>query len=91
MMELELKVKELEDKHDELETLYDSLHETTKKQLDENDVRTIVDQLLIEKGFMTQTDVDKKISQSQLQLIKWVIGTGLTTIAVLGSLIKFFM
>lgn len=91
MKDFELKVKELEARHDELESLYDNLHDTSQKQLNENDVRIIFDKLLTEKKLMTETEVEKKLSQSQLQTIKWIVGTGISTIAIIVGVFKIFI
>ena len=95
MKNLELKIKELEMKIEELENLQDNLQEnfqdSVKNQLDHNDVRTLVDQLLKEKEFATFSDLEQEISKNQVQLIKWIVGTGISAVSIIFGLIELLM
>ncbi|MFZ3577478.1 hypothetical protein [Virgibacillus sp. DJP39] len=94
MDELEKKIRELETKLlDEIENMENSIKNSKKDefQLDSNDVRAIIDQLLTEKGFVTQTELEQKVDQKHLQLIKWIVGTGLSSIAIVFSLVRYII
>ncbi|MBM7660926.1 tetrahydromethanopterin S-methyltransferase subunit B [Bacillus mesophilus] len=91
MEELELKVKELEMKIDELESLQENYQESLTHSLDENDVHALVDELIAEKELITQADLEKSMSKAHLQMIKWVVGTGISSVALLLGLLRIFM
>lgn len=86
MERIELKIRELEMKLEELEILQENIHETVKNQLDNNDVRTLLEQVLAEKRFATHSDMEQRISASQIQLIKWIMGTGISTVSIIIAL-----
>ncbi|MBT2638637.1 hypothetical protein [Bacillus sp. ISL-39] len=89
MKEIELKIKELEMKIEELESLQENFQVTIQSQLDNNDVRTLMNQILNEKDFVTTPDMEKSLSKSQVQLIKWIVGTGISTISIVVGLFEF--
>ncbi len=91
MRELEVKIKEIEMKIEELQLQQETIKETIEEHMDESEVRVIVDQLLSEKELMTRADLEQKTSETQLQLIKWAVGTAISTGAVLFGLIRFFI
>lgn len=86
MDDIGLKVKELEMKIEELESLQENFQETVQNQLDNNDVRTLMEQVLAEKRFATRSEVEQRVSDSQVQLIKWIVGTGISTISIILAL-----
>lgn len=86
MENIELKILELEMKIEELEILQENFHDTIKNQLDNNDVRTLLEQMLAEKRFATYSDMEQKMSANQVQLIKWIIGTGISTVSIIIAL-----
>jgi hypothetical protein len=87
--ELELKVKELEMKIDELESLQENYQESLTNPLDENDVHALVDELIADKELVTQSDLEKSLSKAHLQMIKWVVGTGVSSVALLFGLLRY--
>lgn len=87
---LEEKVHDLEMKVQELEQQLEHLEEFHSNHLDENDVRAVVDQLFLDKQISTKEDIEGKINTSHLQLIKWIIGTGISVGAVVVSILRFF-
>ena len=82
MKDLLLKIKELEYQIDNVEGKHSN-------HLDENDVRALVDKILTEKEYVTQKEVDRKTTESHLQLIKWIIGTGLSATAIIVTIVGF--
>ncbi|WP_226678548.1 hypothetical protein [Mesobacillus jeotgali] len=70
MDELELKVKELEIKIEELESMQENFQESIQDQLDNNEVRTLIDLMVDEKGYVTTPDKEQRLSKSQVLLIK---------------------
>ncbi len=84
-----LKVKELEMKMEELEALLENVQDSVQQQLDHDDIRTTVNQVLDEKELVTSSDLEQRISQSQVQLIKWIVGTGISTISIIIALLQF--
>lgn len=91
MKNLELKIKELEMKIEELESMQENFQDSVQNQLDNNDVRSIVDQLLKEKEFTTYSDLEQEISKNQVQLIKWIVGTGISAVSIIFGLIELLM
>jgi regulator of replication initiation timing len=89
MGDLEEKVHDLEMKVQELEQQLDHMEEFHSYHLDENDVRAVVDRLFTEKKLASKEDVEGKIDRSHLQLIKWIIGTGISVGAVVVSILHF--
>ncbi|GAM15721.1 hypothetical protein [Mesobacillus selenatarsenatis] len=89
MDNLELKIKELEMKIEELESQQENFQETVQSQLDNNDVRTLMEQMLDEKDFVTAPDMEQSLSKSQVQLIKWIVGTGISSISIIIALFEF--
>lgn len=85
----ELKIKELEMKIEELESQQENFQETIQSQLDNNDVRTLMEQMLDEKDFVTAPDMEQSLSKSQVQLIKWIVGTGISSISIIITLFEF--
>ena len=91
MDELELKVKELEMKIEELESIQENFQESIQDQLYNNDVRTLINQIVDEKGYVSTPDMEQRLSKSQVQLIKWIVGTGISTISIITALFEFLM
>lgn len=89
MEDIELKVKELEMKIDEIESQQESLQSLTEHQLDNNDVKALLNDEIAEKGFMTQVEMEQMLNQKHLQLIKWIVGTGISTLAIVVSLFRY--
>lgn len=83
LRELELRINELEQQLEHFEKFHSN-------HLDENDVRVVVDKILREKRIASQGEIDSKISQSHLQLIKWIIGTGISIGAAILGMLQFF-
>jgi hypothetical protein len=89
-------VKESEVKIEHLEMLvkefghqlkhFENIHQG---HLDENDIRALVDRILIDKEFATKNEIESIVYASQLQLVKWIIGTGISVIAIVVSIIQF--
>lgn len=89
MKEIEIKIKELEMKIEELESLQENFQETIQGQLDNNDVRTLLEQILEGKKFVSTSDMEQRLSKSQVQLIKWIVGTGISSISIIIALFEF--
>ncbi|MGV2941696.1 hypothetical protein AB5I83_18995 [Mesobacillus sp. LC4] len=89
MDELEIKIKELEMKIEELESLQENFQETVQNQLDNSDVRILMEQMLAEKEFVTTSDLEQTVSKSQVQLIKWIVGTGISSVSIIIALFEF--
>lgn len=87
MSETEIKLKELEVKVQSLETRIGYLENWNTS---ENDVHTIVDNLLDEKSVMTKRDVENLLNRQQLQIVKWSAGTGISVLAVMASIMRIF-
>ncbi|HZH62449.1 MAG TPA: hypothetical protein VEY70_23355 [Metabacillus sp.] len=81
---------ELEQRIIELEQQLEHLEEFHSNHLDENDVRVVVDKIFMEKKIASQEEIDSKIVKSHLQLVKWIIATGISIGAVIISMIRFF-
>jgi hypothetical protein len=80
--QLEMKIKGLEHQIEHLEDIHSSY-------LDENDVRVLVERILIDKEFATKKEIESIVNESQLQLVKWIIGTGISVATVIASIIQF--
>ncbi|MDQ0232386.1 hypothetical protein [Metabacillus malikii] len=89
MKDVEVQIKELELKIKDLEHQIDRLEDKHTEQLDENDIRAVVDQVLNEKDFASPKQVESQVNESHLQLIKWIIGTGISVAAVVVSIYQF--
>lgn len=83
-------IKELDIKIKELEAKLEALKVAHEQQVQHQDVHTVIDQILTEKEFALKKEVESKLSQQQLQLIKWSAGTGISVIAVVISIIRVF-
>ncbi|TXC89850.1 hypothetical protein FS935_15945 [Metabacillus litoralis] len=88
--EFEVGLKELELTVKELEYQLENFEDHHSNTLDENDVRALVDKILTEKEYVTKKEMDKKIYESQLQLTKWIVGTGISVAAVVVGILRFF-
>lgn len=84
------KLYELEQRINELEQQLENLEELHSNHLDENDVRVVVDKIFMEKKIASQEEIDSKIYKSHLQLVKWIIATGISIGAVIISMMRFF-
>jgi hypothetical protein len=91
MDNLKLKIKELELKIEELEALIDHIQDSSQPQLDHDDVRALVNQILADKEVVAAADLEKRLSQNQIQLIKWIVGTGISIISITFAMIQFLM
>lgn len=91
MDNMKLKIKELELKIEELEAMLDHIQDSSQTQLDQDDVRTVVNQLLGEKDVVTSAEFEKRLSQNQVLLIKWIVGTGISIISITFAMIQFLM
>ncbi|MCL7749395.1 hypothetical protein [Halalkalibacter alkaliphilus] len=90
MDDMEKKQKELELKIKELEAKIEALRVTNEQQLNQKDIPEIVDSILSEKEFALAQEMENKMQQQQLQLIKWSAGTGISVIAVVISIFRIF-
>lgn len=88
--EVEDSLKELELTVKELEYQFENFEDTHSSHLGENDVRALVDKVLTEKEYVTKKDMDKKIYESQLQLTKWIVGTGISITTLIVGILRFF-
>ncbi|WP_078547754.1 hypothetical protein [Litchfieldia alkalitelluris] len=91
MEDLEKKINELELRIDELESQQKNMEDSIKQQLDDNDIRVIVDELFEEKDNATKRDVDLELNKYQLKFIKWLIGTGVSVVAIAVTFVRFFL
>lgn len=82
IQEVEIKLKEIDHKLEHFEDIHSS-------HLDENDVRALVDRILVEKEFATKIEIESAINEHHLQLVKWIIVTGISVIAVIVSFMQF--
>ena len=89
MEEYEVKIKELEIKLKELKNQLEHFEDIHSGHLDENDVRALVDRILTEKEYVTKKVIESIINESNLQLVKWIVGTGISVAAVVASIIQF--
>lgn len=91
MDNLKLKIKELEMKIEELDALIDNLQDSSQQQLNPDDVRALVIQLLGEKEIVASADLEKRLSQNQVQTIKWIVGTGISIVSITFAMIQFLL
>jgi two-component sensor histidine kinase len=87
----QVKIKEIEGRINELSQLHEELHQFEKEQLDENDVHAIIDQYLIEKGYITESQLQNLLYKNKVTTMKWVIGTGLSIATITISIISLFL
>ncbi|MCD8511947.1 MAG: hypothetical protein LRY73_20245 [Bacillus sp. (in: Bacteria)] len=59
-----------------------------KKIVTEEELIVILDKRLNEKKYMTESDVDTKTSKVQLTMIKWVIGTVISGVALVIAILR---
>ncbi|WP_226035293.1 hypothetical protein [Aquibacillus saliphilus] len=81
----------------ELESTVDKIEQLLNAKTDENDVKIIIEQLIKEKELVTKSDLDyyqekieANIKKTQVMMIKWVIGTGLSAIMAITGIIGLF-
>lgn len=48
-----------------------------------------MEQVLAEKELVTTSDMEQTLSKSQVQLIKWIVGTGISTVSIIIALFEF--
>ncbi|MDT8860681.1 hypothetical protein N0O92_10590 [Alkalihalobacillus sp. MEB130] len=82
-MEQDLKIKELEAK-------IETLRMANDQQIKQTDIQEMIDLIISEKEIALEQEVEKKMNQQQLQLIKWAAGTGISVIAVVISIFRIF-
>ncbi|GAE24532.1 hypothetical protein JCM9140_468 [Halalkalibacter wakoensis JCM 9140] len=90
MSDVEQKIKELDLKIKEVEGKLEALQVVNEQQLKQNDVPDIVNNILSEKEFALEQEIEKKMNEQQLQLIKWSAGTGISVIVVVISIFRIF-
>ncbi|WP_226670896.1 hypothetical protein [Metabacillus litoralis] len=83
LKDLELTVRELEYQLENFEDIHEN-------HLEDNDVRALVDKILTEKEYVTKKEMDKNIYESQLQLTKWIVGTGISVTTLVVGILRFF-
>ncbi|MBU9712637.1 hypothetical protein [Evansella tamaricis] len=59
-----------------------------KKVVTEEEVIVIVDRMLNEKKYMTESDVNTTIKEVHLTLIKWVLGTAISSVALIVAILR---
>ncbi|MRH44514.1 hypothetical protein GH741_17865 [Aquibacillus halophilus] len=95
--DLYAKQKMIEDKLEDLESTADEIEEFLNTKTGSEEVKDIVEQLIKDKQLVTKADLDYYhekmevyVKNTQVMMIKWVIGTGLSSIAAITSLIRIF-
>ncbi|TLS35450.1 hypothetical protein [Pseudalkalibacillus caeni] len=62
-----------------------------KRLVDDSEVTKLVQQELDKKGLITNSEMESHINAAQLKMIKWVVGTGISAVAITLSLLKLFI
>lgn len=87
----------IEDAHDEINNLY----QTVNTKTDENNVKVTINNTLRNMGYLSEQEIKLMIERSEermetsfkvshLNLMKWVIGTGISTVTVILYFINVF-
>ncbi|SHG28088.1 hypothetical protein [Ornithinibacillus halophilus] len=86
-----IKVEELEEKHNDQEKQIET-------KTDKNDVHVLIDERLKEEQVVTKADLEKleermeaNLHASQMKLLKWIIGTGISFISGAIAIIELFI
>ena len=95
--DLHAKQEITEVKVSDLEHEVEQIHEGLKNKSDENEVKVIAENLIKEKDFITRSEFEQYYQQmhaetkaSQIRLLKWVIGTGISAIAAISGILGVF-
>lgn len=86
LTEIEDELKEKTDEND-VKVLLDE-YAKLKKVVTEEEVIVILDKVLNEKKYMTESEVDTKTSKAQITMIKWVVGTGISSVALVIAILR---
>lgn len=52
-------------------------------------IETVINDIVTNQELVTKNDLKKDLAELKLELIKWVLGTGVATVVALAGIIKF--
>jgi hypothetical protein len=83
---------------EELRNKIDSIEEELKVKAENNDVIVVLDKMIREKNLVTKSDLESvkekmeaSIQANQVQLMKWIVATGISTIVAISTIVGFFI
>jgi uracil phosphoribosyltransferase len=89
--------KNKESKVYELEARLEVLEQSVKEKADTKDVIVKVDKLIKEKELITKAELtnlyekmEKSLHENQVKLLKWMLATGVSSIAAIAGIIRIF-
>ncbi|WP_102029530.1 hypothetical protein [Salirhabdus sp. Marseille-P4669] len=92
-------------RHERMEVLLDELRgkivaieENLEEKAENNDVIVVLDNMIRDKQLVTKTDIESvkekmeaSIQANQVLLMKWIIATGISTIAAISTIVGIFI
>ncbi|WP_433957004.1 hypothetical protein [Cytobacillus horneckiae] len=72
-------------------TLTQTLQDCIKPLPKENDIKVLINEAIQSNQIPNQTKVENMINKSQKSLVKYIVGTGITTIGAIVAIIKLFL
>lgn len=51
-------------------------------------IERVIDEIVTQQDLVTKTDLKKELAELKLELIKWILGTGVSTTLALFGLLK---
>ncbi|WP_186576101.1 hypothetical protein [Aquibacillus kalidii] len=98
MQNVNTRLEVIEAKLNEIQTKMKELDEVTKTKTDDNDVTVLAEQIISEKNIITKKDLENyerrmeaAFEAFQVKMIKWIVGTGISTIAAFSGLARLLM
>ncbi len=83
---------------DELRGKIVAIEENLEEKAENNDVIVVLDNMIRDKQLVTKTDIESvkekmeaSIQANQVLLMKWIIATGISTIAAISTIVGIFI
>ncbi|OZU89665.1 hypothetical protein CIL03_00560 [Virgibacillus indicus] len=95
--EIESRQKDTELEIHELKERIQEFEESIQEKSAENKMRVSFEKLIMDKQLITKSELDRYeermrtlVQENQVKLLKWIVGTGLSTIAAITGIVGIF-
>jgi len=96
--ELNARQERMEVMLEELRSKINSIEENLEEKAENNDVIVLLDKMIRDKNLVTIADIERvkeqmeaSIQRNQVLLMKWIVATGISTIAAISTVVGFFI
>ncbi|WP_407270922.1 hypothetical protein [Radiobacillus sp. PE A8.2] len=98
MKDIITRVEGMEEKIKDIDNKVQNLDEKIKKKTEANDVTVTFERLMKEEKLVTASDLENlkekmeaDANERHLNLIKWIVGTGISSIMAITGMIRLFI